>query len=35
MTGDLLPVIRVELSAGATSAFSFHEGDQVVEQFGR
>lgn len=35
MTGDLLPVIRVDLSAGATSAFSYHEGDQVVELFGR
>ncbi|MFJ2465877.1 hypothetical protein [Pseudomonas sp. NPDC087615] len=34
-TGDLLPVIRVDLSAGATSAFSYHEVDQVVNLSGR
>lgn len=34
VTGDLLPVIRVDLSEGADPVFSYHEEDQVGEWFG-
>jgi len=30
VTGDLLPVIRVDLTPGGTTVFSFHESDQIV-----
>ncbi|MDI3273059.1 hypothetical protein [Pseudomonas sp. AL03] len=35
ITGDLLPVIRVDLAPGAPEVFSYHENDQVVALFGR
>lgn len=30
MTGDVLPVIRVDLAPGAATVFSFHESDQAA-----
>lgn len=35
MTGDVLPVIRVDLAPGAAAAFSFHETDQATAVKGR
>ncbi|MNB66284.1 hypothetical protein D3C87_956760 [compost metagenome] len=35
MTGDVLPVIRVDLAPGAAAAFSFHEADQATAVKGR
>ncbi|MHC8340332.1 hypothetical protein [Pseudomonas sp. HLT2-19-2] len=35
ITGDLLPVIRVDLAPGVSEVFSYHGNDQVVALFGR
>ncbi|WP_222833407.1 hypothetical protein [Pseudomonas sp. SC3(2021)] len=35
MTGDVLPVIRVDLAPGTATVFSFHEGDQATALKGR
>ncbi|WP_242209467.1 MULTISPECIES: hypothetical protein [unclassified Pseudomonas] len=34
VTGGLLPVIRIDLSEGASPVFSYHQEDQIIEQFG-